>query len=397
MSPYMSKENIHNYDRRLENTLVRINNSSIEDKNKVLLLRFYNYMILKDLSIAKIERYLYDAHRFCLMLNKDLENSTKEEVENVVVEIERNSWTPNSKSTFKILVRKLYNFIEGIDEKGVCSFRVKGIKTNVKKSNERLPEDLLTEEEINNIIRCAENVRDKALISTLYESGCRISELALIKIKNLQFDSIGAKMIVAGKTGSRMIRLILSSPYLKEWISEHPFNNETCCPVWISREQKKCLSYERIAIIIKKASKKAGITKKVNPHNFRHSRATHLARYLTEAQMKFYFGWTQSSDMASVYVHLSSRDVESTLLKMYGLEVEDEKKNQISLKKCLRCNTSPEKITDVFCPKCGLILDEKEAKKILQSELRHQQAEDIMEKLIQDSEIKELIKKKLAV
>jgi hypothetical protein len=37
--------------------------------------------------------------------------------------------------------------------------------------------------------------------------------------------------------------------------------------------------------------------------------------------MKEYLGWTQASEMAAVYVHLSGRDVDSALLKLAGKEV----------------------------------------------------------------------------
>lgn len=61
-------------------------------------------------------------------------------------------------------------------------------------------------------------------------------------------------------------------------------------------------------MLFKKAARKTKIRKRCNPHIFRHSRATLLAQHLTEAQLKQVFGWTQSSKMASVYVHLSGRD-----------------------------------------------------------------------------------------
>lgn len=390
----MSKENIHNYDRRLERTLERIKISTLSNADKKCLFDFHEDLIVQGLSVAKIERYLYDARRLALMLNSDLRTATKEDIQRIVVEIEKTSWTPQSKITFRILIRKIYRFIEGIDEKGVYPDRVKWIKANLKKSNEKLPEELLTEDEVKNIIRGADTVRDKALIAVLYESGTRISELGLLKIKQVQFDNKGAMININGKTGSRRVRLIVSAPYLQDWISSHPFNADNDSPVWISRENKKPLSYERISYIIKKSSKKVGITKRVNPHNFRHSRATHLARYLTEAQMKQFFGWTQSSDMASIYVHLSSRDVEDTLLKMYGLEEKEEEQKKTSLIKCLRCNTIP-KITDKFCPRCGLVLDEEEAKKVIKADLDRQRADDVMNILIQDPEILELIKKKI--
>jgi site-specific recombinase XerD len=68
-----------------------------------------------------------------------------------------------------------------------------------------------------------------------------------------------------------------------------------------------------------KLVKSCGLDKQVYPHLFRHSRATHLADKLTEAQMKILFGWAGNSDVPSVYVHLSGRDVEEALLRIYGI------------------------------------------------------------------------------
>lgn len=42
--------------------------------------------------------------------------------------------------------------------------------------------------------------------------------------------------------------------------------------------------------------------------------------------MKQYFGWIQDSNMASVYVHLSGRDVDNVLLKLNGINTGEEKK-----------------------------------------------------------------------
>jgi site-specific recombinase XerC len=52
------------------------------------------------------------------------------------------------------------------------------------------------------------NMRDKALISLLYDSGCRISELLTMDRKDLGFDQYGAKITVSGKTGVRAVRIV---------------------------------------------------------------------------------------------------------------------------------------------------------------------------------------------
>jgi site-specific recombinase XerD len=78
-----------------------------------------------------------------------------------------------------------------------------------------------------------------------------------------------------------------------------------------------------------KLAKMAKIGKNVYPHLFRHSRATHLADKLTEAQMKIYFGWSGRSDVPSVYVHLSGRDVEEAILKLHGVNTRREETWQV--------------------------------------------------------------------
>jgi len=44
-----------------------------------------------------------------------------------------------------------------------------------------------------------------------------------------------------------------------------------------------------------------------------------ISHYLTEAQIDAYFGWIQGSDMPSIYVHLSGRDVDDAVLKANGI------------------------------------------------------------------------------
>ena len=84
-------------------------------------------------------------------------------------------------------------------------------------------------------------------------------------------------------------------------------------------------------------AQKAYVGKKCNPDLFRHSRATFLSKHLTEAEMKEYFGWTQASDMAAVYVHLSGRDVDSALLRIAGKNIPDGDKESEMDRKTRRC------------------------------------------------------------
>ncbi len=60
---------------------------------------------------------------------------------------------------------------------------------------------------------------------------------------------------------------------------------------------------------------------------FRHSRLTHLAKILTEQELKVFAGWVQSSKMAGTYVRLSARDTDEAILgKVYGIKKEEKGK-----------------------------------------------------------------------
>ena len=140
----------------------------------------------------------------------------------------------------------------------------------------------------------------------------------------------------------------------------HPHRDDLEAPLWEMIRASKAdkhtfVNYACLNALLKRVARKAGIKKRVYPHLFRHSRATVLANHLTEAQMKEYLGWVRDSDMASVYIHLSGRDVDHAVLRMHGLKKdEDHEKSQATL--CSRCRTALRREAK-FCDRCGLVLD----------------------------------------
>lgn len=140
--------------------------------------------------------------------------------------------------------------------------------------------------------------------------------------------------------------------------------------------------------------RRANIKKKLNPHNFRHSRATHLANYLTEAQMKEYFGWIRSSDMAEIYVHLCGRDVDNAILKVHGItNNNDEDESKLKPKNCSRCDMQNQ-ATNNFCRRCGLPLNRETMARLTIQDLDRKESDRIMEELIKDDEFREIFLKK---
>jgi len=259
-----------------------------------------------------------------------------------------------TKTMYKKNIRKFLSDIGHADLAGMIKTRPVG--------NHHLPDDLLTKDEIERMINAAINPRDRAFISVLYESGARIGELLSCKIKHAKFDDNGVVLTLPdGKTGARRIRLVYSSTYLRQWFDTHPRKEDRNADMWVRLDSgAHRIDYEGIRMAVKRVGKRAGIQKPVNLHNFRHTRATHLAEHLTEQQMKAYLGWTAGSGMAAVYVHLSGKDMDNAILKMHGIEKDTHINETLKVGKCPRCHEINQDKAS-FCFKCGMPLTESSA------------------------------------
>jgi len=242
-----------------------------------------------------------------------------------------------------------------------------------------------TEKEITQLLGIAWHPRDKAFLAVLYESGCRIGEILSLSIKDVDFDSQGARISIIGKTGMRKIRIISSVPYLITWLNHYP-SKARDKPLWImihGKEQGSLMKYSTVRALLNRLMCKSEINKRCNPHLFRHSRATYLANYLTEFQMNQYFGWIQGSDMPSTYVHLSGKEIETAVLKLNGFKVSEETNESLLKPKVCACGNI-NAFENVTCEKCGDSLVKKEITKDM-----------IMQFIMQDRDIVEMINKKI--
>lgn len=386
---------LYNCKRRLEGQLELVKRQeNISSENKKNILEFKDYLFSEGIGVAKIARYMVDARKYCVMLKKSVRMADETDMRRIIGEMEQTDLAAETKRCFKVFLRKFYRFLRGISEKGKYPPEVSWMSLAISKNNKKLPEELITETEAKDIIRAAGNVRDKAFVGVLADSGARVSEIGMMKIKHISFETHGARLTIHGKTGTRKILVIYSSPYLQQWINMHPHNDNPDAYLW-SNPQGNLLSYTRIAKILKQSAKRAGIKKRIYPHLLRHSRATQLALIMTEAALKQYLGWTQSSKMAAVYIHLSGKDTDEAILRANGIEIEKKPQAQ-SLKSstCQRCGTINE-MTNRFCKTCSLPLGEEEAQMTITNDSKKSQVADLMGMLLKDPEILQLIAKKL--
>jgi len=370
------------YGLKTERCLKNIEkDTELNEENKRLIFEFYRELEDRRLSVGRVSKYVWTLKSLLKLTDRSVLEMDSEGIRSMVRKIVGNpKWKDWTKHDFEVILRK---FIRWVNEKYSKSLDTSCIRPKIDKKSHKMPEELLTEEEVEQLVNACDNQRDRALISVLYESGCRIGEILGLQLKHIQFDQHGAVLMVCGKTGQRRVRIVSSAPILSSFMESHPFKGVPESYLWLTKFNRKGaekkgwnpLMYRGISSVLKKSTKKAGIKKRVYPHIFRHSRATHLSKILTEAQMKEYFGWVQASEMASVYVHLSGRDVDSALLKAYGLQENDEKEEQkIKPVRCFKCKEQNSSL-DKRCKRCGYPLDEKE---IMRIEQKKTMTEDLL-------------------
>lgn len=399
------KIDIHNYTRNAELALKRVDKSEISECNKKHIHEFIDACVADGMSIPRIGKYTDVLRFWALWLGKDFDKANKEDIAPIVTKLQLNpkysAWT---KQVYKVMLKRFYKWLRKCEPKEYPP-EVKWISARIKQCEKRLPGEgeLIKEEDVQKLLNVTTQPRDRALISMLWESGCRIGELCSLCLLNIEIDKYGILITVQGKTGSRKLRLVSSTQYLSAWLNSHPFKNDKTSPLWINIDHLKIrqpIHYRGISKVLREAFRKAEIKKRCNPHLFRHSRATYLANYLTEFQMNQYFGWVQGSDMPSTYVHMSGREVDSAILALNGVKTSEKKEDgaQFKPKTCPRCDTI-NNYDSRYCCKCAGILDIREA---MELQTRHEEntkrlneTDDLLYRLSKNPEIIKMLAQKM--
>lgn len=312
---------------------------------------------------------LYKLVPLAVYVKKHFKEMDREDIEEFIYSLEIQTSTLDQ---YKIFIKKFFKWL-------YKSETYPDVVKWIKVANHRkrmLPDDILVPVEVKAMIEAADNPRDRAFVSVLYESAARIEEMVVhervknkiipVKQKDLVFDQYGAVLMLNGKTGMRRIRLIRSAPDLTVWMNHHPHRDDNA-PLWVGlHEPHEYLSASRAYSLVCSIADKAKIKKEVYPHLLRHTRLTEVAGYFKEADLKVFAGWTPDSKMASIYIHRSGADVERVQLEAEGIITKEEKNKESDILKprdCPRCKERNPS-TARFCYKCGMALDMDTAMKI---------------------------------
>ena len=312
------------------------------------------------LKIVTRHNQIYLILKFLRDIEKELQDITKDELESYLKNL---NVAPRSLESWKIILRKFFRWYGKPEYVDSDLWKASRNAYKTKKAS-----NMLAETEIEKMKSCAMNLRDKAIIAVLWDTAIRNGELCGLNIGDVTDHGDYMAITVTGKTGSRTINLISSVSIMKEWIENgHPNKLKASHPLFVSYDPKNYLS--RISVcavwrIVKSTAERAGIQKHVHPHLLRHSKLTQLSRDgFNEMNMRIFSGWSKTSTMPNVYVHLSSADVNDCRLELEtGIKVERITKSKLLDVECPRCKTKNDS-SNRYCSLCGLPLGRDEISK----------------------------------
>ncbi|MEL4896041.1 tyrosine-type recombinase/integrase [Crocosphaera sp. Alani8] len=149
-----------------------------------------------------------------------------------------------------------------------------GSLVKLPKGKEKLAERILSQSQVRAMIELTKNLRDLVLIRFLYATGARVSEVCVLKWRDVQELSEGrAQVSLLGKGGKT--RVVVFSAEMWELLRQLRGGAGLNAPLFKSRKQGGHLDPSQVNRIVRKAAERAGLEAKVSPHWLRHSHASH--------------------------------------------------------------------------------------------------------------------------
>lgn len=243
-------------DKKVENEV---------ENNAKMVQEFIATKKFEGCSNKTLEQYEYNVIKFLENIGKVATDVNKNDIKNYLSEYQNTHNVSNI--TINNMLRYITSFFNYLENEEIILInparKIKSIKT------EKVLKKALSDVEIEKIRQSTSNLRDMAIIETLYATGVRVSELCQMN----KTDIINDMAIVKGK-GSKERKIYFSQKsmyYLNQYLQSRQDANEA---LFVSlKKPYKRITIESVETICRKLGKISYI-EKVHPHRFRRTMAT---------------------------------------------------------------------------------------------------------------------------
>jgi integrase/recombinase XerD len=285
---------------------------------------FKSYLkIERSLSDNSIVAYTRDIKKFAdYAINLDLSESKIErnDISNFLVLLKKSNISARSQARIISGIKAFYKYL-------ILEDYIKYNPTDLVESPKigfRLP-DTLSLIEIDKLISAIDlsqkhGERNRSILETLYSCGLRVSELINLQLSNINFNENYIK--VTGKGNKQRLSPISGKAlkYLSIYINEVRIHLDikkgNSDFVFLNNRGTK-LSRVMIFLIIKKLAEKIGLNKKISPHTFRHSFATHLIEGGADLRAVQEMLGHSSITTTEIYTHLDNDYLRSNIIQFH--------------------------------------------------------------------------------
>lgn len=310
-------------------------NLTNKEKRAAIIRKYQQYLRLeKSLSPNTFDAYMTDLQKLLHFLegeNIEIPDVTPDDLQRFAAGLHDIGIHPRSQARILSGIKSFFHFLVIADYREADpSELLEGPKIGFK-----IPE-VLTVEEIDRIISTVnmekkEGQRNRAILETLYSCGLRVSELCNLKISDLYFEEGFIK--VEGK-GSKQ-RLVPISPRaikeIKYWFADRNLGKikkgyEDY--VFLARWGNN-ISRIMVFHMIKELAEKAGITKNISPHTFRHSFATHLLEGGANLRAIQCMLGHESIATTEIYTHIDRNRLRSEIIEHHPRNIKYRKEHGV--------------------------------------------------------------------
>ena len=285
---------------------------------------FKSYLqIERSLSANSVEAYIRDIKKFefyAISAKLNALNVSRENISTFLVTLSDNNISARSQARIISGIKAFYKYL-------IIEDYIKSDPTELIESPKiglKLP-DTLSISEIDKLIASIDlsskqGERNRAIIETLYSCGLRVSELINLQLSNVNFKEGYLKIVGKGNKerlapmGGRAIKYL--SIYINQVRNYQNIRKEDEDIVFLNNRGTK-LTRVMIFLIIRKLTAEIGLKKKISPHTFRHSFATHLIEGGADLRAVQEMLGHESITTTEIYTHLDKEYLRSNIIQFH--------------------------------------------------------------------------------